>query len=166
MTDRQQAVKDALRLVGEGLSANRAAQQVGAEYGVGRQTVQAWAKKAGTPLGGMASVTAKNAREVAEVEYRARRARLRVDMLRVAEKVLGQIDAVSGPAAIREGVDKVGRAAQAFSVSLGILIDKIRLEEGEPTARTEHLGRDEFMAEVKRLAVEMEQADPARAVSH
>jgi len=153
MSDKQQAVKDALRLVGEGMSANKATQQIAAEQGIAQRTLQRWLTAEGVSLSTVALDTAKNARAVAEADYRLRRARLRVDMLKVAEKVLGRID-----------VEGEGRQAQAFAVSLGILVDKIRLEEGEPTARTEHLGRDEFMAEVKRLAAEMD--DSAHAVAH
>jgi len=163
MTDKQRAVTEALRLVGEGMSANKAAQQVGAANGVGRQAVQSWAKKAGTPLGGMASVTAKNAREVAEAEYKARRARLRVDMLKVAEKVLARIDScVRGdrPETFMDAKEGVGRTAQALSVSLGILVDKIRLEEGEVTSRSETWSADEWTRQLKMLEAQVANAGP------
>ncbi len=139
-----QAVAEARTLVQSGMSANKAAQQVGDKYGVSRQAVQAWAKKAGTPLGTVASETATNARRVAEQEYRARRAGLRLKLLDAAEFAVQQFKVAEG------------REVQAYAVACGIFIDKMRLEEGEATSRTEYSDRDGFAAEVARLAAEMD----------
>jgi transposase len=151
-----QAVADARQLVSKGMSANKAAEQVGADYGVSRQSVQAWAKAQGTPLGVVASQTAKNAREVAAEEHAALRAELRRDLLRVAALTLKAI-----PAAVQEGD---GKQAQAFALTTAILIDKMRLEEGEATSRTESWAADEWTQQVRLLEAEISRREDSRGL--
>lgn len=147
MTDKQQAVQQARQLVAQGLSANKAAQQTAQQYNVNPRTIHTWAKTQGTPLGAAHMEQTKNAREAAEADYRLRRARLRVDMLRVAEKVLQRLEG--------EGE---GRQAQALAVSLGILVDKIRLEEGEVTSRSETWSADEWARQLRMLEAQVADA--------
>jgi len=150
--DKQAAVAAALQLVETGMSANQATKQVAPQYGVNPRTIHTWAHQTGTPLGAAHVARTKNATEASLADYRARRARLRVDMLRVAEGLLLRIEG--------EGEAK---GTQALAVSLGILVDKIRLEEGEVTSRSETWSADEWSRQLRMLEVQV--ADAGRAAS-
>lgn len=143
------ALAEVRTLVEAGQSVNKATKTVGERYGVAPTTIKAWAKKQGTPLGMLAQTSAKTAREVAAEEYRARRAGLRLKLLAAAEDALARFGGAEG------------RDAQALAVSVGIFIDKMRLEEGEATSRTESVTLDEFARQLEVLEAQL--AEPARS---
>jgi hypothetical protein len=139
-----QAVAEARQLVEQGMSANKASIQVAAKYGVARQTIQKWAKQAGPTLGNDASAVAANARARAR-EQRA--ARMEEGLAELAEAF---------PVLAREVRGLTGRDADGTVRACRGILEMVRLVEGEATSRVEHLGRDEFAAEVARLAAEMD----------
>lgn len=145
------AVEEARLLVQQGMTGNKASQQVAQRYGVAARTVRDWAQRNGTPLGVLARAEAEKAREVAQVEHQARRAQLRLEMSQAALTVLGRL--------VEE---RDGKQAQGFAVTLGILIDKIRLEEGEVTSRSESWTADEWTRQVRMLEAEVARAGPRR----
>ena len=138
------AVEQAITLVKEGATANQAAQQIAPKFNVSPRTIKRWAQNAGTPLGELSQDTAKKAREIQQAEYEARRSAIRVKMLQVAETLLNRID--------QEHYDYRGRdankvyfdvapsgATKDYVTAAAILLDKIRLEEGKATERSERL---------------------------
>lgn len=139
-----QAVAEARTLVENGMSANKAASQVGEQYGVTRQTVQRWAKGNGEALAIRTSAVAANARACARAE-RAAHIEQGLALLAAALPVLaGKVGELSG-----RDADGTVRACRG-------ILEMVRLVEGEATSRVEHLGRDEFAAEVARLAAELD----------
>ncbi|MFH0982172.1 MAG: hypothetical protein V2A79_11595 [Planctomycetota bacterium] len=136
-----QAVQDARLLVSGGMSANKAATQVGEKYGVNPRTVHKWAAKDGETLGNEAHAQAANARACAREQRIANRekgmAAVSEAFVHLAEQLKAAWD---------------GKAAQGFAWATKACLEMLRLDEGEATSRIEHLGRDEFMAEVQRLA--------------
>ena len=140
-----QAVAEARQLVQSGMSANKAAQQVGDKYGVARSTIQGWATKQGTPLGTVASQTAANARACARAE---RLAHIEVGLAKVAEAFAHLAEQLT--------VVGDGKQAQGFAAAAKACYDMHRMSEGEATSRVEYSDRDGFAAEVARLAAEMD----------
>lgn len=140
-----QAVTEARTLVEQGMTANKATEQVAAEHGVAQRTVQRWLKEAGQPLATVATDTAAHARACARVE---RLAHIEEGLAILAEGF---------PALARSALGaEAGRDADGFMRAARGALEMIRLTEGDATSRIEHLGRDEFMSEVRRLAAELD----------
>lgn len=157
---RAQAVADAHELVESGLSANKAADQVAANYGVTRRSIQSWAHKTGKPLGDAAHEGSNRAREAAEVQFEARRAELRVLLSEKVVDIIGRMDKPHIDFRGKEAEEVVFPIATStdvrnYAVAAGILIDKMRLEEGQHTTHgiTESKDVDDFDLEVRRLLV-------------
>ena len=127
-----QAVTDAHALVAQGLSANKAAEQVGATIGVTVRTVQTWAEKAGQPLGAAAHAAATTAKKVADARTEQAKAQYAAD--RASMRTLATRRAIEALDAMPESKP---RDRQALAMVFAILLDKIRLEEGQVTGRTE-----------------------------
>jgi hypothetical protein len=140
-----QAVAEARTLVEQGLSANKAAQQVAAKHGVGATTVKRWAKQDGTPLGIVAQASAANARACA-----------RAERLRLIEEGLARTAEAFSVLAGRLVMVDDGKQAQGFAWAAKACFEMLRLAEGEATSRVEHLSKDEFMAEVERLTAQVD----------
>jgi hypothetical protein len=49
-----------------------------------------------------------------------------------------------------------GKQAQGFAWAAKACYDMHRMSEGEATSRVEHMGKDEFMAEVDRLIAQVD----------
>lgn len=93
-----------------------------------------------------------------------RRARLREEArTKLAERIVDLLDRIN-----EEHVEFVGKdgrreklptataqASRDYSVSVGILIDKLRLELGEVTDRTENVSKSDFDREVSELVEKM-----------
>lgn len=164
---RAAAVAEAHRLItDEGLSANKAAEQVAKPLGVTSRAVHQWATKAGTNLGDHSHQAANRAREVQEAQYLAKRAALRNLLLEKVTDILGRMD--------QPQIDFRGKDAQEvtfpianasdvrnYAVAAAVLIDKMRLEAGEPTSITQ--ATDEMDQEFRRLLSNAD--DKARARS-
>ena len=138
------AIAEARTLVEQGQSANQAAKTVGERYGVTRQTVQRWAKSGGEPLGDGTSVVAANARACAREQ---RKAHIEEGLALLA----AALPTLAGKVGKLQGRDADGTVRACRGI-----LEMVRLVEGEATSRVEHLGRDEFAAEVQRLAAEMD----------
>lgn len=129
---------NALRLYGEvGLA------EAWRQSGIPKPTIASWARRAGLPHTDAAAKTA-----VATMAASARadqlRAELRLGLLEKAVDLLGRMDAQhvefkNSAKEIREVVYPIAPAGavQNYATSVGILIDKYRLEVGEATARSE-----------------------------
>jgi hypothetical protein len=130
------------------MSANKAAQQVGDKYGVARQTVQRWAKGNGEALAIRTSAVADNARVCAREQ---RKAHIEQGLALLAEAL---------PVLAAKVGELQGRDADGTVRACRGILEMVRLVEGEATSRIEHLSTDEFMAEVRRLAAEVEVAAP------
>ena len=160
----QQAVDEALALVETGLSGHKAAKRVAPDYDVTPRTISAWAQKAGTPLGDASNEVAKKARSVAKAQHDAKRAQL---MVRLLVEIEYLFDRIHEPHYDFRGRDN-GRvefesapdgAVRNYVVSAAVLIDKLRLEEGKTTTRTESVSVDaaeqrlrEFIADAEEHA--------------
>lgn len=138
LEQRAAAVAAALELVATGLSANKASEQIAQPLGTTSRTIKRWAQEAGTPLGEATQDAAKGAREAAEAQFVARRAELRVLLSDTVTDIIGRMH--------KPHIDFRGKEAQEvefpiatstdvrnYAVAAGILIDKMRLEEGKPT---------------------------------
>lgn len=153
-TQRAAAVAEALQLVTEGHSANKAATRIAKQHGVSLRTIQTWAQKAGTPLGDAAHASSKRAREIAEAEYAAKRAGLRNLLLEKVVGILGRMDEPQIDFRGKDANEVTFPKANAsdvrnFAVAAAVLLDKMRLEAGEPTSITQTT--DEMDAEIRRL---------------
>ena len=143
MPDRAAAVAEAIQLVESGMSGNAAAKQVAPRYDRSPRTIHDWAQKAGTPLGDVAYANAKKAQDVHREQYEAERALTRGKFLRV---VNASLDDAAG-AKPRDRKDLMMTAA--------IGIDKVRLEEGKATGRTETVSIGEIDAQLSQWEAEM-----------
>lgn len=141
-----QALAEVRTLVEQGETVNNATKKVGEQYQVAPSTLRLWAKQQGKPLGDAAQDAAKKAREVAAEQYRARRAKIRLMLLDAAEDALTRFKGSEG------------RDAQALAVAAGIFIDKMRLEEGEATARSESISLQEIDRQIRLLEAELDGA--------
>ena len=158
----QTAVDEALALVRTGLSANKAAAQIAPEYGIAPRTLHTWAQKAGTPLGDASHAGAKNARSVAKAQHDAKRAQL---MVRLLVEIEYLFDRIHEPHYDYRGKDN-GRvdfeaapdgAVRNYVVSAAVLIDKLRLEEGKTTARSESISVDAAEKRIREWIAEAEE---------
>ncbi len=144
-----QAVADARLLVSNGMSANKAAIEVGEKYGVARQTIQKWAKAEGTPLGVVASTTAANARVCAREQ---RQARMEEGLAKLAEAFPVLAEKVGG---------LVGRDADGTVRACRGILEMVRLVEGEATSRVETVSLDEFARQLQVLEAQLGEFDAA-----
>lgn len=108
-----------------------------------KPTIASWARRAGLPH---TDASAKTAQATMAASARADqlRAELRVSLLEKAVDLLGRMDAEhiefkNSAKEIREVVYPIAPAGavQNYATSVGILIDKYRLEAGEATTRSE-----------------------------
>jgi len=111
--------------------------------GVGRDTVQRWAKTAGL------STIDRSAKrtEAALATMNAKRAEMRVELMDTARAVLERITTAQTVYVGKEAVaielpSPPARDSQSLATAFGILLDKFRLEQGEATERIEHPGSD------------------------
>jgi transposase len=127
--DRKATVETALALIGEGVSVRKASIQAGERVGVSEKTVARWAREFETPLGDAGHERMKNARDERRLRYQANRALLRV---KLAELALDLVERCSDD-------DATSNDVRNYLVSIGIAVDKCRLEEGKATERHESL---------------------------
>lgn len=135
------------------------------QTGISPLTISSWAKRSG--LHTNAVVKTKEATAALMAKQAEMRAELRVRMLHKALELLDRMDA---PHVEFKGKDAnqvaypvaPAAAVQNYATSIGILLDKYRLELGEVTGRTESLasGMDDHEREtlkgVVRRAIEAE----------
>ncbi len=170
MTDKQTkqaAINTALQLVKDGATANEAADQTAESLDVSGRTIQRWAQDAGTPLGELSHDTAKQAREVQGEHNALAREELKSRLLTEVEWLLDQLRTqhydYRGKDAIKVFFDQApAAAAKAYVTAAAILIDKMRLEEGKATGRTEvsvEQAAGVIEKEIMRLEAEMSEHD-------
>lgn len=142
-----EAIERARSLMAEGASLRSAAAIAGAEFGVSESTIRLWAKHLGTPLTAAPQVAAKTeaARGALQVYTLERRRAL---LAKFFQKIEGLLDGAQVTSEVKD-----------LAVTVGILIDKARLEEGDATVRTETIDRTarvedgrQFAAQLRRIA--------------
>lgn len=124
------------------------------QTGIPKPTIASWARRAHLPHTDAAEKT-RAATEVSEERARLLREQIRVKLLEKADDLLDRMDA--------EHVEFKGKdndevtypiapagAVQNYATSVGILIDKYRLEVGEPTSRSESRALTEGMDDHER----------------
>lgn len=132
-------IAEALRLYGEvGLA------ESWRQTGIPKPTIASWARRRGLPHTDAAEKT-RHATMAAAARADQLRAELRLKLLEKANDLLDRMDGEhiefkNSAKEIREVVYPLAPAAavQNYATSVGILIDKYRLEVGEATGRTEH----------------------------
>lgn len=138
------ALAEVRTLVEQGQSVNSATKTVGAKHGVAQRTIQRWLTASGESLATVATDTAANARACARAERAAHIERGLALLAAALPMLAGKVGELSG-----RDADGTVRACRG-------ILEMVRLVEGEATSRVEHLGRDEFAAEVARLAAELD----------
>jgi hypothetical protein len=129
------------------------------QTGIPKPTIASWARRAGLPHTD-ASVKTREATIAASARADQIRAELRLKLLEKATDMLDRMDAEhvefkNSAKEIREVVYPIAPAAavQHYAVTVGILIDKYRLEVGEATTRSEsralNLNDDELDAAIR-----------------
>jgi len=142
--------------------------EAGRQTGIPQKTISGWAKQSG--IQSDAPQKTRAATEMAAL----RMARLREEAKgKLAERVVDLLDRMDeehvefvGKDGRRERVDRASaEAVRHYSISVGVLIDKLRLEMGEATDRTEHVSQSEFDREVAELSekVRRNASDDGRA---
>lgn len=129
--------------------------------GIPKPTIASWARRAGLPHTDAAAKT-REATIAASARADQLRAELRVMLIEKAVDLLGRMDGEhvefkNSAKEIREVVYPIAPAGavQNYATSVGILIDKYRLEVGEATTRTErrdltdHLTDEELDAAIR-----------------
>jgi DNA-binding transcriptional MerR regulator len=117
------------------------------QTGVPKPTIRYWAKQAGidpslVTQGRLERTEAAIA--TAEANAHLLRRELRQQLLERALDVLSRMDAVHQEFAGRDGEERIHNTAPAqavrdYAITAGILIDKLRLEEGSATSRAEQV---------------------------
>ena len=107
-------------------------------YSVPRRTLQGWAKRAGLST----EANTKLATQAASKAQAARRIAVRAKLLQRVEEMLDRMDSMQimyvGKDAVEVQLDKPpASVCKDFATTVGILLDKFRLEVGEPTGREE-----------------------------
>jgi len=124
-------------------------------YGMSVHTLKSWATRLGLHSGSQT----KKATEAACAKNEARRTELRGLLLEYAVKLMKRMDAphidfksagALGPVQVTFPVAPAA-ACQNYATSVGILLDKYRLEAGQVTDRVEVLALSEIDAEIARL---------------
>lgn len=136
-----------------------AAKRAGASY----RSVIRWAHEAGVVSQARREKTAE-ARIALADEYETGRAALRVQALKVAVEVLNRVYEPHKDFRGKDADEVWWDVAPSGDVknyvtSFAILVDKMRLEEGKATERTETLTRDVVTAEIARLEAELASND-------
>jgi transposase-like protein len=156
-TDEQKA--EALKLYEE-----HGPREAARRTGTNKSTVTRWAKAAG--LRTFHAQKAREAAEVIEAAGQERRAKVRARLL---DEIHATIDRLQEPQVAFVGqqgkqVEFPKPPAQdhfALVKSVGTLIDKLRLEEGQVTERTEHMQSSDFDREVAELVEKMKHGEPS-----
>lgn len=127
-------------------------------HGVAKRSVQNWAKAAGA----CTEAATKSSTEAACNALASRRARLKEKLALRAEEMIDRMGDEYETVMVVAG--KIGKATlskpparecQALATAAGILIDKLRIEGGEATERTETITIDKLDAEIERLEREL-----------
>src|SRR3990167_922087 len=127
------------------------------QTGIPKPTVASWVTRAGLPH---TDSTRKTEAATAAAESRAKQ--LRVDLrLKLLEKAVDLLDRMDAPHVEFKGKDVTeveypiapAAAVQNYATSVGILIDKYRLEMGEATDRMEHKTLTEGMDDHERATL-------------
>ncbi len=126
-------------------------QEVKRRLGIPPSTVMRWADK--RKLRTIRNEKTLAAVEALEVDAQARRGRLRQQLLNKALDALERMDQehkdFRGKDASEVSWDKAPSSAMKdYAMTAAILIDKLRLEEGSATARTEHVDPQQRAMEV------------------
>lgn len=129
----------------------------GREFSVNPRTVANWRKAAGVSAEGQAAEKTRLARE----NLAAKRKQLRVDMLERAGEMLKRMGEkftfATKDGTLVEIEKPPASVCKDLALTLAILVDKLRLEEGEVTERTETLTSDVLDREIERLEAELAQ---------
>ena len=125
--------------------------------GIPKPTIASWARRAGLPHTD-ASAKTQAATEAAEDRAKKLRAELRLGLLEKAVDLLARMDAPhtefkGKDAQVVEYPIAPAGAVQNYATSVGILIDKYRLEIGEATTRSESRALTEDMDDHERAAL-------------
>jgi transposase-like protein len=152
MTRRRRRYTEAEKQAALSLNRDKGPSHVERVLGIPKGTVSAWAKQAGIPT--VRNEKTAAATEAAAVDAARLRADLRVKLLVKAHDLLDRMDEehvdFRGTTAYKVTFPKApAGAVQNYATSVGILIDKLRLEEGGATDRHEHLNADRLIEEGK-----------------
>lgn len=133
------------------------------QTGIPKPTIASWARRAGLPHTDAADKT-RAATMAASARADQLRSEMRLMLLEKTVDILGRMDAEhiefkNSSKEIREVVYPIAPAdaVRAYATSVGILIDKYRLEVGEATTRTEsrdltaNLTDDELDAAIREV---------------
>ena len=128
------------------------------QTGIPKGTIAAWARRnhVQTTAPQKAAATA----EATAAYAKERREQLKRDLLDKAVQLLQRMDEPHQEFVGVKGNEVVysrapAAAVKAYATSVGILIDKLRLEEGAATSREEHVNVSEVDRELERLADEL-----------
>ena len=136
---------------------------VAENLGIPASTVVGWARTEGVRT--MRNERTAAAVEAVVVDRELQRERLRVLLLDKAVDLLGRMDEVHidyrGKDCEKVTFPKApADACKSYAVAAAVLVDKLRLELGEATARTEHTLTDSIDAEVAKLTQALAANDP------
>ena len=127
--------------------------------GIPKGTLARWSKDAGID-GTYRAAKTQAATEAHKADAAAKREQLKRDLLDKAVQLLARMDephqefvGVKGNEVVYDRAPAA--AVKAYATSVGILIDKLRLEEGAATSREEHVNVSEVDRELERLADEL-----------
>lgn len=147
------------------------------QTGIPKPTIASWARRSGLPHTDAAAKT-REATLAAAARADQLRAELRLKLLEKANDLLDRMDGEhvefkNSAKEIREVVYPIAPAGavQNYATSVGILIDKYRLEVGEATTRSEsrdltaNLSDDELDAAIRDAEEALRRAAGAAAVS-
>ena len=133
------------------------------QFGIPRSTVQRWAKAAGIET----SSAAKSTTEAARAKLESMRAELRVE---TAETCLAMLRRLREPyedvrmvndKPVKVTLDRpLAKETRDLTWAAAVLFDKVRLEAGEPTERTESITTDQIDREIARLEHELAKEKP------
>ena len=124
------------------------------QTGIPKPTISSWARRAGLPHTNAATKTAEATAAAAEAA-KLTRARLRGELLDKALDLLQRMDAQHVEFKGKDAQEVIypiapASAVQAYAISVGVLIDKYRLEMGEVTGRTESRAMTEGLDDTER----------------
>ena len=126
--------------------------------GIPKTTISSWAGRNQVRTNATAKTQA--ATQAASAIAAAKREQLKADLLAKALDLLARMDQPHQEFVGTQGKDVTydrapAAAVKAYATSVGILIDKLRLEEGAATSREEHVNVSEVDRELDRLAAEL-----------
>ncbi len=126
--------------------------------GVAATSIRNWASKAG--ITDQRAKRTRAATEQAAAQMAEARERTRLKLAERAEELLDRINRPHTEFVGKDGTPQhlehaTAEATRNYSVSVGILIDKLRLELGEATSRDESIRKDRVDQEIERLLGEM-----------